>query len=49
MTARVMLAIHLQAARLWLKRVPVQPHPAVATGPSGRRKATGEKPGEPLP
>ena len=27
MTAKVWLAIHWQAVRLWLKKVPVQPHP----------------------
>ena len=30
MTARIMLAIHWQALRLWLKRVPVRDHPSKA-------------------
>ena len=33
MTARVVLAIHWQALRLWLKRVPVHAHPAKAIRP----------------
>jgi DUF1365 family protein len=32
MTARVVTAIHWQALRLWLKRVPVHDHPAVRSG-----------------
>jgi DUF1365 family protein len=32
MTMRVMAAIHWQALRLWLKRVPVHSHPAVRAG-----------------
>lgn len=32
MTARVVLAIHWQALRLWLKRVPYHPHPAARSG-----------------
>ena len=32
MTARVMAAIHWQALRLWLKRVPVHNHPAMGRG-----------------
>jgi len=27
MTLRVIARIHIEAARLWLKRVPVHPHP----------------------
>jgi hypothetical protein len=32
MTAQVIGAIHWQALRLWLKRVPVHPHPRLARG-----------------
>jgi uncharacterized protein len=32
MTARVILAIHWQALRLWLKRVPYHAHPALRSG-----------------
>jgi uncharacterized protein len=33
MTAQVVFAIHWQALRLWLKRVPVHDHPTLARGP----------------
>jgi DUF1365 family protein len=32
MTLRVMLAIHWQALRLWLKRCPVHDHPGKPAG-----------------
>jgi DUF1365 family protein len=35
MTVRVITAIHWQALKLWIKRVPVHDHPAVRTETTG--------------
>lgn len=42
MTAKVILAIHWQALRLWLKRVPVYTHPArvPATAPEAQKRGS---------
>ena len=47
MTARVVLAIHWQALRLWLKRVAYYPHPAARSGATNTTGPVGCPVGEP--
>ena len=47
MTARVLAAIHWQALRLWLKRVPYYPHPVARSGATNTTGPVGLPVGEP--
>lgn len=38
MTARVISRIHFEALRLWLKRVPIQPHPGTIAGQNAHQQ-----------